>query len=218
MRLYSWNVNGMRAVLKKGLVNWLLVTRPDLLCVQETKVHPVELPAAVLRPHAYQSYWAAASRGGYSGVATYCRQPVTAWHAGLNIPRFDAEGRVLMTDLGDFELYNVYFPNGKLGPERLAYKLDFYAAFLEYVDARVQAGRRVIFCGDVNTAHRPIDLARPRDNTKTSGFLAEERAWLDRCSRTAGSTATATATPTPRGPIHGGTFAPARGRGTSAGG
>jgi exodeoxyribonuclease-3 len=180
MRLYSWNVNGLRAAVKRGLLEWLLATRPDVLCLQETRVAPAVLSPAVLHPDGYRSYWAVASRSGYSGVATYCRRPVTAWHAGLALPHFDAEGRVLMTDLGDFELYNVYFPNGKLGPERLAYKLDFYAAFLSYVDARARAGRGVIFGGDVNTAHRPIDLARPKDNAKTSGFLAEERAWLDR--------------------------------------
>jgi exodeoxyribonuclease-3 len=180
MRLVSWNVNGLRAAVKKSLLDWLSATRPDILCLQETRTGPEAVAPAVLRPDGYQSYWAVASRGGYSGVATYCRQPVATWHAGLDIPRLDAEGRVLMTDLGDFELYNVYFPNGKRGPERLAYKLDFYAAFLAYVDARRRAGRGVIFCGDVNTAHRPIDLARPRENAKASGFLPEERAWLDR--------------------------------------
>jgi exodeoxyribonuclease-3 len=128
----------------------------------------------------YSSYWAAADRAGYSGVATFCREPSYGWTAGLGVERFDTEGRVLITDLGEFDLYNVYFPNGKASPERLAYKLDFYAAFLDHIDARAQAGSPIVFCGDVNTAHRPIDLARPKANEKFSGFLPEERACLDR--------------------------------------
>ncbi len=179
MRLSSWNVNGIRAVAKKGFLEWLASTRPDVLCIQETRVDPAALPEEILTPPGYQSSWAVSERKGYSGVATYCRTPPRSWWAGLGIERFDVEGRVVVTDLGDFDLYNVYFPNGGMGPERLAYKLDFYAAFLEQVDARIRAGRQVVFCGDVNTAHRPIDLARPKENQKTSGFLPEERAWLD---------------------------------------
>lgn len=181
MRLVSWNINGIRAAVNKGLLDFLATCRADVVCLQETKADPTALPPAVLFPPGYQSYWAAAQRPGYSGVATYCRQPVTGWRAGLGIARFDVEGRVVVTDLGSIELYNVYFPNGERSDERLAYKLDFYAAFLEHVDARLKEGRPVIFCGDVNTAHREIDLARPKENAKRSGFLPEERAWIDAC-------------------------------------
>jgi exodeoxyribonuclease-3 len=180
MRLYSWNVNGIRAALGRGLIEWLLCERPDVLCLQETKARPEDLPQSAREPNGYQSFWAAAVRRGYSGVATYARCPVKSWRTGLGIARFDDEGRVLMTEVGGIELYNVYFPNGRAGPERLAHKLDFYSAFLDYVDARAAAGRAVVFCGDVNTAHKPIDLAHPRQNEKLSGFLPEERAWLDR--------------------------------------
>lgn len=180
MLIYCWNINGIRAAEKKGLLAWLTQTAPDVLCLQETKADPIELSDQLLRPPGYRSYWAAAEKKGYSGVATYCKQAPTAWRVGLGIARFDREGRVLMTEHGDFELYNVYFPNGKASPERLAYKLDFYDAFLAHVDARVQAGKQVIFCGDVNTAHQPVDLARPRENEKISGFLPEERAHLDK--------------------------------------
>ncbi|MEW5791174.1 MAG: exodeoxyribonuclease III [Pseudomonadota bacterium] len=180
MRLYSWNINGIRAAEKKGLLDWLTQTAPDVLCLQETKADPMELSDGLLRPDGYRSYWAVAEKKGYSGVATYCKSAPVAWRVGLSIERFDREGRVLVTDHGDFELYNVYFPNGKASPDRLAYKLDFYAAFLEHIDARVQAGKQVIFCGDVNTAHQPVDLARPRENEKISGFLPEERAHLDK--------------------------------------
>jgi exodeoxyribonuclease III len=180
VRLYSWNVNGVRAAARKGLLDWLAATGPDVLCLQETKADPSQLADDLLRPSPYESYWAACTtKKGYSGVATYARVPVREWRAGFGVERFDAEGRVVVIDLGDFDLYNVYFPNSGMGPERLAYKLDFYAAFLEHVEARRLAGRPAVFCGDVNTAHRPIDLARPKENAKTPGFLPVERAVLD---------------------------------------
>lgn len=181
MRLVSWNVNGIRAIAKKGFLDWLAVARPDVLCLQETRADADALPASLTHPPGYESYWARGERTGYCGVATYTTWPVTAWQAGFGVERFDREGRVLKTDLAAFELYNVYFPNGRASDERLAYKLDFYEAFLEHVDGRVRAGREVVFCGDINTAHRPIDLARPKANETSSGFLPIERAWLDRC-------------------------------------
>ncbi len=156
MRLVSWNVNGYRAAVRKGMLDWLAAETPDVLCLQETKVDPAILAEAVARPHGYASYWAVpTTRTGYNGVATLTRRPVPSWRAGFGIERFDAEGRVVVADLGDFDLYNVYFPNSGMGPGRLAYKLDFYAAFLEHVEASVRSGRQVVFCGDVNTAHHP---------------------------------------------------------------
>lgn len=183
MRLYSWNVNGLRATLKKGLREWVAGAQPHCLCLQETKVDPATLSLEERELPGYEGVWATATRPGYSGVASFCRAPCGKGRAGLGIARFDAEGRVVVTDCGDFDLYNVYFPNGKGSLERLAYKLDFYDAFLEHINARVKAGRAVVFCGDVNTAHNPIDLARPKENEKISGFLPEERAWLDRWER-----------------------------------
>jgi exodeoxyribonuclease-3 len=180
VRLYSWNINGVRAAASRGLLTWLAAEQPDVLCLQETRATPNDLPPAIVTPVDYRSYWAVAQQRGYSGVATYTRLPVHCWHAGLDMARFDGEGRVLVTQVGDIELYNVYFPNGKASPARLAYKLDFYAAFLAHIDARARAGKAVLFCGDVNTAHQPIDLARPTENATASGFLPEERAWLDR--------------------------------------
>jgi exodeoxyribonuclease III len=180
MRLYSWNVNGIRAAVTRGFLSWLEAEKPDVVCLQETKARRVDLPQAVLEPPGYVSYWAEGERRGYSGVATYTHGAPKSWHAGLGVDRFDTDGRVVVTDFGDFELYNVYFPNGKASPERLAYKLEFYAAFLAHVESRVSSGHPVIFCGDVNTAHQPIDIARPKENEKISGFLPEERACLDR--------------------------------------
>ncbi len=180
MRLYSWNVNGWRAALRKGLRDWVATAQPDLLCIQESKADPDKLAAAERELPGYHGDWAAAERAGYSGVATFSRSPLPLRQSGLGDPRYDREGRVLVHDCGSFDLYNVYFPNGKKDTERLTYKLDFYRDFLAQIEARVAAGRPVIFCGDVNTAHHPIDLARPAENAKISGFLPEERAWLDR--------------------------------------
>ena len=179
MRFYSWNVNGLRAAAKKGLLGWLAAAQPDVLCLQEIKCTVADLPEAVTRPDGYCTYWAEAQRRGYSGVATFSRRPASAVATGLGIQRFDGEGRVLLTKYEDVELYNVYFPNGRMSPERLQHKLDFYSAFLEHIDARAAGGHPVVFCGDVNTAHRPIDLSHPKANAKYSGFLPEERACMD---------------------------------------
>lgn len=180
MRVISWNVNGVRAAVRHGLLGWLEREQPDLLCLQETRANPAALPELTRRPPGYESAWAAGERSGYAGVATYARVPVVGSRVGLGIERFDREGRVVRSDLGGIALYNVYFPNGKASHERLTYKLDFYAAFLAHIDAEAAAGQSVVFCGDVNTAHRPIDLARPAANERVSGFLPVERAWLDR--------------------------------------
>jgi len=177
--LYSWNVNGIRAAAKRGLLAWLAAAQPDVLCLQETKSSVAELPESLTRPEGYTTYWADAQRKGYSGVATYSRRPAASWRRGLGIDVFDSEGRVLTTTFDDLELYNVYFPNGRASPERLQHKLGFYRSFLEHIDARAAAGHSVVFCGDVNTAHCEIDLAHPKANAKFSGFLPEERACID---------------------------------------
>lgn len=179
MRLYSWNVNGWRAACRKGLRDWVDKAKPDLLCIQESKANPATMGPEESRLDGYSSCWAVAQRPGYSGVVTFSKNADCPAQAGLGIERFDAEGRVVITDCGAFDLYNVYFPNGKKDSERLAFKLDFYATFLERINQRVAAGRPAVFCGDVNTAHRPIDLARPKENQRISGFLPEERACLD---------------------------------------
>ena len=180
MRLYSWNVNGIRAVAGKGFFDWLEQSNGDVVCLQETKANPEVLPFTMVYPPGFQATWAAAEKKGYSGVATFSKHPVKASTVGLGIERFDREGRVVITEYEAFDLYNVYFPNGDRSGERLDYKLDFYAAFLEHVNERVRGGRNVIFCGDVNTAHNEIDLARPKENVKNSGFMPKEREWLDR--------------------------------------
>lgn len=180
-KIISWNVNGIRAVLKKGFLEWVDQEKPDILCLQETKAHPEQLPQSVLEHSPYKSYWhSATSKKGYSGVALYTKEEPIRVETGFGIEKFDEEGRVVMAEYPHFVLFNVYFPNGKMNSDRLNYKLEFYEAFLKKIDALKAKGKPVIFCGDVNTAHKPIDLARPEANEKISGFLPIERAWIDR--------------------------------------
>ncbi|HEX5691408.1 MAG TPA: exodeoxyribonuclease III [Roseiflexaceae bacterium] len=178
VKLFSWNVNGIRAAEKKGFLGWLGECGADIVALQETKASPEQVSAALREPPGYESHWCAAERKGYSGVATYSRIAPVAVTRGLGDPRFDADGRVLVSSFPDFVLYNIYFPNGGRGPEWVLHKLAFYKRFLDVVAARMAAGERVIVVGDVNTAYAEIDLARPRDNVKTSGFMPEERAGM----------------------------------------
>lgn len=181
MRLISWNVNGVRAVARKGMLEWFAKERPDVLCLQETKAMPEQLGPELLAIPDYAVEWTWAEKKGYSGVATYSRAKHKEMTRGLGIKRYDAEGRVMVTQFKDFTLFNVYFPNGKASPERLRFKLDFYDDFLDTMERwRKKGHKNLIVCGDVNTAHREIDLARPKENKHISGFLPEERAWIDK--------------------------------------
>jgi exodeoxyribonuclease-3 len=183
MRIVSWNVNGIRAVEKRGFADWVRRESPDLLCLQETKVQPDQLSAALTGlkdgdGNTYRSYWASARKKGYSGTAIYSKQePVEA--KLLGIPEFDDEGRTLQADFKDFVLICAYFPNSQDAGARLGYKLDFCAAMLDLCNSLVSAGRHIVLCGDYNIAHTPIDLARPRENEGNAGYLPEERAWMD---------------------------------------
>ncbi|GBR76568.1 exodeoxyribonuclease III [Candidatus Termititenax persephonae] len=180
MRLISWNVNGIRAVQKKGFLAWLNKAQPDILCLQETKATPDQLQDELLHIPGYTACWSSAEKKGYSGTVIYSKPVPLKVRHGFGLPRFDSEGRVVLAEYRDFTLLNIYFPNGKKNQERLAYKMDFYAATLEYCQKLQAAGQEIIICGDVNTAHQEIDLAHPRENADTSGFLPSERAWLDK--------------------------------------
>ena len=180
MRLLSWNVNGYRAVLKKGFAGFLAASGADVLGLQEVKACAGQLTERDRAVAGYASAWNCAERRGYSGVAAFYRKEPLSVSNGFGEPRFDAEGRVIALEYPEFHLLNVYFPNGGLGPERLRYKLDFYEAFLARVERLRKTGKAVVFCGDVNTAHREIDLARPKENVENSGFMPIERAWLDK--------------------------------------
>ncbi|WFN35089.1 exodeoxyribonuclease III [Methanogenium sp. S4BF] len=181
MKIISWNVNGIRAVARKGTLQEVFTgEQPDVLCLQETKAHPDQLTGNMRHPKGYFSYFSWAEKKGYSGVATFSRDEVLSVRTDFAEPGFGGEGRILVTEHPDFLLYNIYFPNGKASAERLSYKMDFYEACLRDAVAEVDGGSNVIICGDVNTAHTELDLARPKENAKISGFLPEERAWIDR--------------------------------------
>jgi exodeoxyribonuclease-3 len=183
MKILSWNVNGIRAVEKRGFVQWMRDESPDILCIQETKAAPDQLSPDLIRPadeteNPYFSYWASAKKKGYSGTAIYSKtEPGDI--KPLGIAAFDDEGRTLQADYGDFVLICAYFPNSQDAGARLGYKLDFCAAILELCDSLTARGRHLVLCGDYNIAHTPIDLARPKENEGNAGYLPEERAWMD---------------------------------------
>jgi len=179
--LLSWNVNGIRAVYKKGFLEWLAQSAPDILCLQETKAEAAQLPPDLAQPDGYLVYWNhSLAKKGYSGTALLTKQPPLRVEFELGVAEFDREGRTIIAEYPEFVLLNCYFPNGSHDHHRVPFKLDFYAAFLARCEELRAQGRPVIFCGDVNTSHAEIDLANPKTNQNTTGFLPEERAWLDR--------------------------------------
>lgn len=181
MKIISWNTNGLRATIRQGnFMPLFSFNNPDIVCFQETKCEPEQLEEKDRNLKGYFSYFSySLNKKGYSGVAIYTKQKPIKVDSGFGIKKFDDEGRTLVAYYKDFVLINCYFPNGGGGPDRLKYKLDFYDAFLIFINKLKKKGKNVIFCGDVNTAHKEIDLARPKDNEKNTGFLPIERAWLD---------------------------------------
>jgi exodeoxyribonuclease-3 len=187
MNIISWNVNGLRANVKKGGFDWFLQKSPDFMCFQETKAHPDQLDEGVRNPLGYYSYFDhSKEKKGYSGVAVYTKDKPEKVEYGLGIEEFDKEGRFLALFYDKsligikFVLINCYFPNGGGGPDRLDYKMRFYDEFLNYINKKRKSGYEIIFCGDVNTAHNEIDLARAKENENNTGFLPMERAWIDK--------------------------------------
>ncbi len=177
MKLISWNVNGIRAVLGKGLLEWMAEQQADCFCFQETKACPEQLDEKLLEIPGYKCAFMSARKKGYSGTATYYRhEPLSISNMGC--PEFDDEGRGLLLEYPDFTLMNCYFPNSQDGGARLQYKLDFCDAVLDICNREVSRGRNIIVCGDYNIAHERIDLARPDSNEDSPGFLPEERAWM----------------------------------------
>lgn len=179
--IMTWNVNGLRAVLNKNCLATALAHQPDVLMLQEIKSRPDQLSTQQLDQfQSFQAIWHPAARPGYSGVATFLSQSPPSSQIGLGYEHIDQEGRVILLEYPDFTLVNAYFPSGQRGFERVNYKLDFYAALLEYCDGLHAQGRQIIIGGDFNTAHQEIDLRYPKQNQKTSGFLPEERLWVDK--------------------------------------
>ena len=183
MRITTWNVNGLRAVLNKGMLDWTRAYAPEVLCLQEIKARPDQLEESHFRqleeifPH---HTWNPAVRPGYSGVVTLARTPPVEIRLGIGDSQYDNEGRVIVSQYPGFYLFNIYFPNGKRDHTRVPFKLDFYARLLALCDDLHARGQAVILCGDFNTAHREIDLRHPKENANTTGFLPEERLWIDR--------------------------------------
>ncbi|MHC4598257.1 MAG: exodeoxyribonuclease III [Planctomycetota bacterium] len=180
LTLLSWNVNGLRAVERKGFSTWLSEMSPDVLGLQETKAHPDQLSEALTAPEGYHAVFSAAEKKGYSGTAVYSREKPSKVERILGKKAFDGEGRVILAEFPLFTLVNVYVPNGRYDLSRVSYKLEFSDRLLEVCEKRRRRGEALILCGDFNTAHREIDLARPRENRKNTGFLPEECAWLDK--------------------------------------
>ncbi|MBN2550492.1 MAG: exodeoxyribonuclease III [Anaerolineales bacterium] len=183
MKLITWNVNGVRACLGKGMLDWVEAQAPDVLCLQEIKAKPEQIPEAdrhrmeAFFPHIV---WNPAERPGYSGTGTLALQTPDESRQGLGYPEFDVEGRAIESRYPGFWLFNLYFPNGQHDHGRVPYKLDFYARLLELCDELHAQGEKVILCGDFNTSHREIDLRNPKENENSTGFLPEERVWIDR--------------------------------------
>jgi len=183
LRIVSWNVNGLRACTKRGFAAWLAASRAQIVGLQEVRALPEDLPDEIRHPRRWHTNFSAAERKGYSGVGLYSRQAPTRVETALGQPRFDREGRLQFATFGRLVVVNGYFPKGSgkdRDNSRVPYKLDFSRALLERVERLRRSGKRVLVMGDFNTAHREIDLARPKGNTKNSGFLPEERAEIDR--------------------------------------
>jgi exodeoxyribonuclease-3 len=180
MKITTWNVNGYRAILRKDALSWLPGVDPDIFCIQETKLQLDQISDDEASIDSYLSTWHSAERKGYSGVASFFKSEPVDIEKGIGIEKFDAEGRVIKSKHKDYFLYNIYFPNGGQENKRVSFKLEFYERLLEICDGLHQQGENIIITGDFNTAHQEIDLANPKQNEKNTGFLPEERAWIDK--------------------------------------
>lgn len=179
LSLVSWNVNGIRAAEKKGFLEYLKKSKHDIVCLQETKAHVGQLSPTLVHPDGYESYWSSAVKKGYSGTVVYTKPSPIFAETSFGDPFLDGEGRIVLLEYEKFYLFNVYFPNGGTGEERLKFKLEFYKRFLDLMES-YRKKKPVVLCGDVNTAHTEIDLARPKENANTSGFMQIERDWVEK--------------------------------------
>ncbi|MCL2065294.1 MAG: exodeoxyribonuclease III [Candidatus Cloacimonetes bacterium] len=180
MKILSFNVNGLRAIMNKDFMNFLSEYNPDILGIQETKLQEAQIPTEIKNLSNYHIYWSFANRKGYSGTALFSKSQPKSVSYNIGDDRFDGEGRIIQAEYEDFILFNIYFPNGQMNDERLQYKLAFYEQFLLHVEKLKKAGKNIIVIGDFNTAHKEIDLSHPKENVKFSGFLPIEREWIDK--------------------------------------
>ncbi len=180
MKIVTYNVNGVRSALNKGLLEWLSTQRPDVVCLQETKAQPEQIPADTFESLGYHAYYHSAQKKGYSGVAILSLREPDRVVAGMGIEKYDNEGRFLRADYGDLSIVSVYHPSGTSGEERQAFKMEWLDAFYRYVNDLRKERPRLILCGDYNICHREIDIHDPVRNANSSGFLPEEREWMTR--------------------------------------
>ena len=180
MRIVSWNVNGLRALLKKGFLSFINDYQPDIIGIQETKLQESQIPREIIELETYHKYWSFADRAGYSGTCLLTKIKPQKITFDIEDKKFSYEGRIIQAEYTDFVLLNIYFPNGQKNDERLNFKLQFYDQFLTHIKNISKTGKNIIIIGDFNTAHKEIDLAHPKANEKYSGFLPIERAWMDK--------------------------------------
>lgn len=180
MRIISYNVNGLRAAMNKGFVDWLKTDPADIICLQETKAHRDNVDFKSIQALGFSDYWYSAEKKGYSGVAIFTRIKPDNVEMGNGFMQSDSEGRVIRADFGDITLINAYFPSGTSGDERQEYKYQWLEEFFGYTEQLRKTRPKLIVCGDYNIAHKEIDIHDPKGNKKSSGFLPEERAWMDK--------------------------------------